>query len=233
MFDSRMVKFIRGLVFIWLNAPNVVRFTHAESLHQNTTRIFQFETSRGGPLLLTSLAWGIFREERDNKFISRGLHTLHKIREQSILVLIRELIDSVSHFSSIMFHSELGTTTTEMFMSVESTNQFTQKFSVSIIFTSMHCRTHVVKNRKDARRSLGFDQVTHNLIVKILDRCPTDTFFLVFFLFSFKGQLDEVLLELFVHKIDTKLLETVMLEDLKTINVQDTNHSSRAHSQFF
>ena len=40
-------------------------------------------------------------------------------------------------------------------------------------------------------------------------------------LFGLQRQLDEYLLELFVHKVDAKLLEPVLLEDLEAVNVQN------------
>ena len=40
-------------------------------------------------------------------------------------------------------------------------------------------------------------------------------------LFGFKGEFDEDLLKLLVNEVDAKLLEAILLEYLKSINIQD------------
>lgn len=41
------------------------------------------------------------------------------------------------------------------------------------------------------------------------------------YLFSLESEFNEDLLKFLIHEIDAKLLETILLEDLETIDVQD------------
>merc|ERR1712214_89374 len=52
---------------------------------------------------------------------------------------------------------------------------------------------------------------------------PFNTFLDIFFLFQHKHVLVEELLQLLITEVDTKLLKTIVVEDLKTSNVQATN----------
>ena len=98
--------------------------------------------------------------------------------------------------------------------------------------------------------SLGFDQITTNFVVKVFNRLPRDVFSSILFLFCFKCQLNEDLLQLLIDVVDTQLFESVFLlqvinwllnsgnsmfcggkrvtymEDLETINIQHTNRES-------
>ena len=42
------------------------------------------------------------------------------------------------------------------------------------------------------------------------------------YLFSFESELNEDLLEFFIDKVDAELFEAIFLENLETINVQDS-----------
>ena len=46
---------------------------------------------------------------------------------------------------------------------------------------------------------------------------------LLSYLFSFEREFNEDLLQLLVDKVDAELLETVLLEDLESVDVQDAN----------
>ena len=62
--------------------------------------------------------------------------------------------------------------------------------------------TNVIEKSKDSDRTLAFNQLTHNDIVKEFDGRPVDAFFDVFLLLFFQRQLNENLLKLFVDKIN-------------------------------
>jgi len=72
--------------------------------------------------------------------------------------------------------------------------------------------TGIVQSREDSRWSLFFNEVAHNLVVKILDRIPLNLFSNIFFLLGLQCQLDEDLLQLFVDIVDAKLFEGVVLD---------------------
>ena len=48
-------------------------------------------------------------------------------------------------------------------------------------------------------------------------------FILKFHLFSFQCQFDKNLLQLFIDVVDAELLKTILLEDLKTIDIKNSN----------
>jgi len=72
-------------------------------------------------------------------------------------------------------------------------------------------KRNVIKYIENARRVFSFDEVAHDLVVKVLDRSPLDTLMVVLFLFGLESQLDEELLQLFIDIIDTELLESIFL----------------------
>ena len=65
---------------------------------------------------------------------------------------------------------------------------------------------------KNANAYLFFNEIAHDLVVEVLDGGPLDTLSHVLFLFGFESQLNEVLLQLLVHKVDAELFESVSLQ---------------------
>jgi len=79
-----------------------------------------------------------------------------------------------------------------------------------------------IRDAEDARRRrLGLDQVAHDLVIEKADVRPADALLSVLLLLGLQRQLDEDLLQLLVHIVDTELLEAVLLEDLEAVDVQD------------
>ena len=76
----------------------------------------------------------------------------------------------------------------------------------------MGCRAGVIEGRENPRWAAFFNQVTHDLVVEILDRGPLNFFPNVFLLFSLEGEFNKDLLQLFVNIIDAELFERVVLE---------------------
>lgn len=66
-------------------------------------------------------------------------------------------------------------------------------------------------------------QVQCILIVNKFNVLPIDALVIVFLLFQFENVLHEKLLQIFIRKIDAKLLETIVIEILETKNIQHTN----------
>ncbi len=75
--------------------------------------------------------------------------------------------------------------------------------------------TGIVEGRKDAWRTLLFDEVTDDLVVEVLDGSPLDLLVGVLLLFLLEGELDEDLLKLLVDVVDAELFERVVVKDLE------------------
>ena len=69
----------------------------------------------------------------------------------------------------------------------------------------MNSVANVIEQREDARRTLAFNQLAHNLIVEERNRRPLNALLLVLFLFGLESQLDKVLLQLFIDIVDALL----------------------------
>lgn len=82
-----------------------------------------------------------------------------------------------------------------------------------------------VHDSNDAFVSL-LNEFADDLIVKVVDSLPGDSFPLVLFLLAFENELDEQLLELLIAVVDAELLEAVGVEDLEPVDVQDADKSS-------
>ncbi len=63
------------------------------------------------------------------------------------------------------------------------------------------------------------DEVHNNFVIEELDGLPLDALARVLVLFCSQNLLDENLLQLLVDVVDTQLLETVAIENFKTVNV--------------
>lgn len=72
-------------------------------------------------------------------------------------------------------------------------------------------RASIVEGSEYTRRTSFFNEVAHDLIVEVLDRCPLDLFSDIFLLFCLQRQFNEDLLKLLVDVIDAELLEGVVL----------------------
>ena len=77
----------------------------------------------------------------------------------------------------------------------------------------MCSRTSIVQCRKNARRSTLLDEIAHDLVVEIFDRCPFDLLPDIFLLLRLQSKFDENLLQLLVDVVDTELLERIILEN--------------------
>ena len=87
----------------------------------------------------------------------------------------------------------------------------------------MGCSASIVQRRENARWSLLLNQLANNLVVEVLDWCPLNLLLSIFFLLSLQSQLNENLLKLLIDVVDAKLLERVALEDLKSIDIENTD----------
>ena len=67
-------------------------------------------------------------------------------------------------------------------------------------------------------------QLADDHVVEVVNVLPLDALPLVLLLLLLQHQLDEDLLQLLVAVVDAELLETVLAEDLETIDVEDANH---------
>src|SRR5271170_4433113 len=82
----------------------------------------------------------------------------------------------------------------------------------------MSSRASIVQGREHPRGPFLFNQLTHDLVVKVLDGSPFDSFSFVFFLFGLQGQLNKDLLQFLVDVIDAELFEGVPLENLESVD---------------
>ena len=83
--------------------------------------------------------------------------------------------------------------------------------------------SRIIEGGEDTGRPSFLNEVTHDLVVEVLDRGPFNLLAHVFFLLSFQRQLNEDLLEFFVDIVDAELLERVVLEDFEAIYVEYAN----------
>ena len=111
-----------------------------------------------------------------------------------------------------MLDQELGTAGLEMRIG----GQRRSTLNEAVVCSGRICvggRASIVEGGEDTRRTSFLNEVAHNLVVEVLDRCPLDLFSDVFFLFRLQCQFNEDLLELLVDVVNAKLLKGVVLRD--------------------
>lgn len=59
---------------------------------------------------------------------------------------------------------------------------------------------------------LALNELTHYLVVEVVNRGPLDTLLNILLLLCLQGQLNEDLLKLLIDKVDAELLKSVFLE---------------------
>lgn len=69
----------------------------------------------------------------------------------------------------------------------------------------------------------SFNEIANNLVVKVFDWLPLNSFLNVFFLFTLECQFNEQLLQFLVTQIDTELFERVVLENFESVNIQNSD----------
>lgn len=67
------------------------------------------------------------------------------------------------------------------------------------------------------------NELADNGVVEVINGSPLDTLLQVLLLLRLEGELDENLLQLLVTVVDAKLLKGVLGQDLKTVNIEDTD----------
>ena len=94
------------------------------------------------------------------------------------------------------------------------------------MYTNTHTHTIVSKRHKFHRQrqsELTFDKGNAVFVVEKVNLFHVEPFFLIQILFVLENSLVEKLLKLLVAIIDAKLLKRIVVEDLKTVYVQDTD----------
>ena len=80
-----------------------------------------------------------------------------------------------------------------------------QEFSIHIqtCFGTMHRLTCIVQHSEQTWGLGAIEELTHNAVVEERNRRPLNTLALILLLFSLKRQVNENLLKLFIHIVDT------------------------------
>jgi len=228
--NTLMIPHARLLNIVGLDATDVVRSTLGKSRHQSVSRCLDLETSSSGPLTLTaasSLFFGSDREKAVDEGSGTIAHAVDTLLEQSILVLISETFAFVLHLTGVVLDGEGTSECTPVLMAREETIGLLKELLISGRTTlSVDCGANIIKKREKTWRILTLDKIAHDLVVEELDRSPLDTFSDVLFLLFLKSLLDEVLLQLLINVVDAELLETVVLKDLETEDIKDTDNAS-------
>mmetsp|Transcript_13905 Transcript_13905/g.20952 ORF Transcript_13905/g.20952 Transcript_13905/m.20952 type:complete len:237 (+) Transcript_13905:1481-2191(+) len=164
---------------------------------------------------------GIREDLFDVRQLRDGNH-LEDILVELILILFDHTERLVRHITSVMLNTESITTHIEMRV-IRALGKTLGKRLVSTFSLRVNRTTHIIKHTKHTRWTTAFNQFAHHLVVKVVDRCPLDTFALIFFLFKTQCKLNKDLLKLLVDIVDAKLLKTIFVKHLKSVNIKHTN----------
>eukprot|EP01083_Nonionella_stella_P291265 991163_1 len=79
---------------------------------------------------------------------------------------------------------------------------------------------------RDQTLMFCLDEITHDFVVEIVHLNPSDSLLTVLVLLFLKSDFDENMLEFFIHVVDVKLLERVVLEDFKAVDIEHSDAQS-------
>ena len=127
---------------------------------------------------------------------------IQQIFQQLVLVLISHAINRVVDVASIMFDHKLPLSWLEVRVRGESVKSL-NKGLVCCARIGVCGRASIIQSCENPWRSFLFYQLTHNLIVEIIDGRPLNLFPCILFLLRLQSQLNEDLLKLLIDIIDT------------------------------
>ena len=215
------VVLTRALVLVRLDRANVRRLRLHKVIDQQIRARLDAVAGRGRALFAVRV--GAIREQTNQKGIRRTVDQVQNVLEQCILVLLRHALDIVHDIARVVTDQELASTRLKVWVARQHRRALHERV-IRRGRVRMSCHNRIVQRRENAWRALGLNQVTHNLVVEVLDRRPLNLLLRILFLLFFERQLNKDLLQLFIDIIDAQLLKGVVLKDLKAINVQHANH---------
>lgn len=154
--------------------------------------------------------------------IARSTDKVQQIFDERVLILICHPGHVIHDVSSIMLNQELRAAGLEVRVRRKRRTTLDKR----VIRRCRICvrrSSRIVEGCEDTGRPPFLNEVTHDLVVEVLDRRPFNLLAHVFFLLSFQRQLNEDLLEFFVDIVDAELFERVVLKDFKAIYVEYAN----------
>merc|ERR1719232_748604 len=222
------------LVGVWHKATDKVRSTIVEGGHQLIERD---QIDRGDSLATTSLllllglillylSWlsrMVFPEEDEQWTLGCRFEDLDNSVVDRVLVLLKPVGDVVVDNTSIVRDTKvsilvsLGGRLQEDGKLTEGSLQLLLKRLVS----GLGEERLLLKNGPDTHWLLKHDDGSLQVHTEV-NHDPVNTFLHVFLLFNNEHVVVEELLELLVDKVDGNLLESIVLEDLETSNIQDS-----------
>jgi len=197
------------LVVVGLDAANVVRGALGQGRHEEIAGGLDLGAGCGGLLLFAPVHF--VREEVDEEGVLAALDGLDQVKDKLVLVLVGHARGLVGHIAGIVANEEPGLAEVlEVRVGAEDSQALHQTL-VCGGRVRVGSGTGVIHHREDAGGLLLLNEIAHNLVVEELNGIPLDLFADVLLLLLFQSELDENLLQLLVHIVDTELLKAVVL----------------------
>uniref|UniRef100_A0A2M4DMR2 Uncharacterized protein n=1 Tax=Anopheles darlingi TaxID=43151 RepID=A0A2M4DMR2_ANODA len=228
------------LHFVGNDTTDEVRLSRLQRGHQ-VVQLFLVrgrDSGETGTLLATTalggswvsrLAWVISEDLHD-----QGVGTLLELIDDSvvqrILVLLKPSGDVVRHTTGVVTDGEVtGLATWLRRARLLERSRLAQMVGHQLLSKGLigGLREHrlFLKNRQDTHGLLNQINTRQQIHTEI-DEGPVDTLPLVLLLLQHEHVVVEELLQLLVGEVNTQLLETVVVEDFETSNIQHTNELS-------
>eukprot|EP01137_Pigoraptor_chileana_P023535 Opistho-2@89969 len=222
--DDSVVKGVGDLCHVGLDAPNEEWIGRAQCRHQLRQRLLELRAD-GHLLCGAGLATLVARHEMLKQIVHKVrlglLQQLDEIVAESVAILLEEAFGFVENLSGIVLDAKVGLCETGLGVEGLLLVLAVDLGQEGVVGTLGELALLVEKREKTKFR---LDEIEALLVVDPLDVGPVDVLLCVLGLFNRKDVLIEVLLELLVGVVDAHLLKAVLLEVLKSENVE---HSDR------
>ena len=178
-----MLPILRPLRFVRLDAADVVRRALHQRRHQLVRLLLDLGPRRNGTLLGRPVH--LLGEEAADERRAGGLHQLHEVRVEDILVPLAEAVHVVVDDAGVVVDGEALSDVLVVLVAAAVVAKLGLQVRVGALFDAVQGRADVVHDGHDAGRgALLLDQLAHDRVVEVLDRGPLDALLDVLFLQS-------------------------------------------------
>merc|ERR1719245_1681700 len=217
----------RLLVGVGDHTTDEGRISGIQSLHQiiKLTLVERSDSLATTILLNLSGLTRVIIEDSFEEFITTILEKFNNGVIKGILVLLKPIGQVVGDSCSIMDDSKMCTRIrlgAGLLEILTFTQQVLMEFSCKSLISGLREERLLFKDGKKTHWFLKHGDTFLQIHAKV-HIGPFNTFLDIFFLFQHKHVLVEELLKLLITEVDTNLLKTIVVKDLKTSNVQATN----------
>uniref|UniRef100_A0A182KIA5 Uncharacterized protein n=1 Tax=Anopheles christyi TaxID=43041 RepID=A0A182KIA5_9DIPT len=221
----------RLLQLVRFDAPDEERLTLAQRFHERVETFLKLRRQRWRTLARLRTHPNVLRKHELQEFVGRARDQLQQIGTERVAVFLEKPARIIKHHTGKVIQPEAR-------INVRLGLQVVPVRAVRFVQLCQHrlIRTlgefALLVDQCHNVQLLDRDQIQRVLIVHKLDVLPVDALVIVLLLLELEDVLYEKLLQIFVRKVNAKLLKAVVIEVLEPEDIQHTDGTARRRFRF-